>query len=126
MHKIKVDISGKFPVFIRADAEAFGSVFADMADEEQIHVFRAIFEAMKAWPTQWDHISIALEKPENHDVRDTLREVLFPTEATNNFTAGFIEAARLIDLDAITAEREKLTLTPGYLKALAGTFRLRA
>ncbi|MEI9428682.1 hypothetical protein [Mesorhizobium sp. Cs1299R1N3] len=78
-HKITVGISGRFPVFIEADAAAFGQVFADMADEEQVHVFRAMIEAMKAHQMQWDHISIALEQPENRDVRDTLRNVLFPT-----------------------------------------------
>lgn len=79
-HKITVDISSKFPVFIDADADAFGKVFAAMADDEQVHVFRAMVEAMKAHPMQWDHISIALEQPVNHDVRDTLRAVLFPVQ----------------------------------------------
>ncbi|WP_189464943.1 hypothetical protein [Mesorhizobium sp. M2D.F.Ca.ET.223.01.1.1] len=65
-------------MFIDADAEAFGKVFANMDDEDQVQVFRAMVEAMKAHPTQWDHISIALEKPENSDVRDVLRNVLFP------------------------------------------------
>lgn len=75
---VTVDISSRSPVFIKADADAFGSVFAAMADDDQIHVFRAMVEAMKPHSAQWDHISIALEKPENRDVRDTLRNVLFP------------------------------------------------
>ncbi|RUV07974.1 hypothetical protein EOA79_02480 [Mesorhizobium sp. M1A.F.Ca.IN.020.03.2.1] len=80
-HKITVDISSRFPFFIDADAASFGEVFAAMNDEEQVHVFRAMVEAMKPHSAQWDHISIALEKPENHDVRDILREVLFPAGA---------------------------------------------
>lgn len=79
-HKITVDISSRFPVFIDADADAFGKVFAGMASDEQVHVFRAMVEAMKPHPTQWDHISIELEKPENQDVLDTLRFVLFPVQ----------------------------------------------
>lgn len=77
-HKITVDISSRFPVFIEADSASFGEVFAAMNDEEQVRVLRSMVEAMKAHPTQWDHISIALEKPENSDVRDVLRNVLFP------------------------------------------------
>lgn len=80
-HKITVDISSRFPVFIAADADAFGKVFAAMADDDQVHVFRAMVEAMKPHSAQWDHISIALEQPENHDVRDILRDVLFPAGA---------------------------------------------
>lgn len=81
MRTITVGISGRFPVFIDADASSFGEVFAAMSDEEQVHVFRAMVNAMKAHPMQWDHISIALEQPENHDVRDALRAALFPPEA---------------------------------------------
>lgn len=80
-HRIAVDISSRFPVFINADADAFGEVFAAMADDDQVHVFRAMVEAMKAHSAQWDHISIALESLENRDVRDILREVLFPAGA---------------------------------------------
>lgn len=45
---------------------------------------------------------------------------------TTNFSAGFREAARLIDLDARSAEQQNLTLKPSYLSDLAGTFRNRA
>jgi len=76
----KIRIHVATPAFIEADADAFGKLFAHMADTEQVAVLRAMCEAMKPWPTQWDHISIALERPENHDVRDTLRNVLFPVE----------------------------------------------
>ncbi|TIW26553.1 MAG: hypothetical protein E5V63_13340 [Mesorhizobium sp.] len=81
--KITVNISSRFPLFIDADASSFGEVFACMSDEEQVYVFRAMVEAMKAHPTQWDHISIALEKPENSDVRDVFRNVLFPNEVAS-------------------------------------------
>ena len=77
--KIKVDIASSRPLFIEADANAFGQVFAAMACDDKVKVFRAMCEAMKPHPIQWDYISIELEKPENSDVLDTLREVLLPS-----------------------------------------------
>jgi hypothetical protein len=65
---IKVDVDSKFPLFIRADPDAFGQVFAAMSDGDQVQVMRSIMMAMKKHPTQWDFISIELEKPENADV----------------------------------------------------------
>lgn len=65
---IKVDVDSKFPLFIRADAQAFGQVFASMHSADQVEVMRAIMVAMMEHPTQWDFISIELEKPENADV----------------------------------------------------------
>lgn len=79
--RIPVTIESSRPIFIEADADQFGQVFASMADNEQVHVLRAMVEAMKPHRLQWDYISIALEKDENHDVRDQLREVLFPSGA---------------------------------------------
>lgn len=78
--RIPISIHSSRPVFIEADADQFGQVFAYMADEDQIHVLRAMVEAMKPHRLQWDYISIALEKDENREVRDQLREVLFPSE----------------------------------------------
>jgi len=77
-HSITVNISSRFPVFIEADCDSFGAIFASMDDEEQIHVLRSMVEHMQPHAMQWDYISIALEKPENKALRDTLREVLFP------------------------------------------------
>lgn len=79
--RIPVSIQSSRPIFIEADADQFGQVFAGMADDDQVHVLRAMVEAMKPHRLQWDYISIALEKDENRDVRDQLREVLFPKEA---------------------------------------------
>jgi hypothetical protein len=78
MTKIKVDISSSRPVFIEADADSFGETFAHMADDDQLAVLRAIVEHMKPHRIQWDFIALKLEQPENHDVRDQLREVLLP------------------------------------------------
>lgn len=75
---IQVAVDSSRPVFISADANSFGEVFARMHDEDQIHVLRAMVEHMRPHRTQWDYISIALEKPENVELRDQLREVLFP------------------------------------------------
>ena len=45
--RIPVTIESSRPIFIEADADQFGQVFANMADDEQVHVFRAMIEAMK-------------------------------------------------------------------------------
>lgn len=77
---ITVDISDRYPVLIDMHASAFGKIFAGMADNDQVSVLREMVEAMRPHQRQWDFISIELEKPENSDVRDTLRSVLFPVE----------------------------------------------
>ncbi|MER9706057.1 hypothetical protein NKJ10_17680 [Mesorhizobium sp. M0204] len=79
MTKIRVDVSSSRPLFIEADADAFGGLFAVMSDEDQVAVLRAMVEHMRAHRMQWDHISIALEADENRDIRDQLRAVLFPS-----------------------------------------------
>jgi len=73
--KVSVKIDSSRPVFIEADADSFGEVFAKMDSEEQVHVLRAMVTHMKPHPTQWDYIAIELEKPENSDVRNILREI---------------------------------------------------
>jgi hypothetical protein len=78
MAYLKVDISSSRPLFIEADADSFGETLARMSDEDQMAVLRAIVEHMKPHRIQWDYISIKLEQPENHDIRDQLRQVLFP------------------------------------------------
>lgn len=72
MNAVEVRVDSRFPIFIRADADAFGAVFASMNSEEQAAVFRAMVEHMKPHPTQWDHISIELEKAEYSDVVNVL------------------------------------------------------
>lgn len=76
-HKVQVQISSSRPIFIEADCDSFGAVFAGMNSEEQVQVLRAMIEHMKPHQVQWDHISIELDKPENRDVRSYLRDVLF-------------------------------------------------
>lgn len=79
MRKFEVRISSSRPVFIEADADSFGAVFAEMSDEEQVEVFRSIVEKMKPFPMQWDYIAIMLEKEENKGLcRDLSR--LFPDQ----------------------------------------------
>lgn len=75
---IPVNISSRFPIQIEADADMFGQLFAAMDDGEQIAVLRAMVEHMRPHRMQWDYIAIALEKPENAEVLDDLRSVLFP------------------------------------------------
>lgn len=81
MNGIMVEIYANAPLFVTADADHFGQMFARMASDDQIAVLRAMVEHMKPHPTQWDYISIDLEKPENRDVLDTLRR-LIPVEET--------------------------------------------
>jgi hypothetical protein len=77
VNKIEVKITASRPIFIDADADSFGMVFANMSDEEQVAVFRAMVEHMRPHKMQWDYISIELEKPENLELRSDL-SVLFP------------------------------------------------
>ncbi|MDP1702610.1 MAG: hypothetical protein Q8L53_16860 [Aestuariivirga sp.] len=78
MSSIEVKISSRCPIHIEFDPDAFGRVFATMPDEDQIHVLRAMVEHMKPHQTQWDYISIALDKPENSELANDLRRFLFP------------------------------------------------
>ena len=77
MSTITVRIDSSRPIFIEADADSFGQIFAGLSDEEQVNVLRSIVEHMKPHRMQWDYIAIALEKEENRDVRDDL-SVIFP------------------------------------------------
>lgn len=77
MSKIEIQISSSRPIFIEADADAFGQVFAGMSSDEQVAVFRSMVEHMKPHRLQWDYIAIELEQDENRDVREELRAVLF-------------------------------------------------
>lgn len=92
MSKVSVRIDSSRPIFIEADADNFGQVFAAMSDEDQVNVLRAMVEHMKPHQIQWDYISIALEKDENLDVRDQL-SVILPDIAAKD-----AEIAKLTDL----------------------------
>ncbi len=78
MSGIRVQVKANAPLFVEADADTFGRVFAAMNSEEQVAVLDAIAEHMRAHPTQWDHIAIELEKPEHARVRGELQAMLFP------------------------------------------------
>jgi hypothetical protein len=91
---IEVRIDSKFPLFIHANADAFGAIFASMYDEEQVALFRAMIEHMRRHAVQWDYIAIQLEKDENRELRDTLRMVLFPEAAAlMDEVRSFVKAA---------------------------------
>lgn len=77
---IEVSIHSKFPIFIRADPDSFGAMFAAMDNEEQVSVLKAMVEHMKPYVLQWDYIGIELEKPENAQILSALRDCLFPAE----------------------------------------------
>lgn len=103
--KITVRIDSSRPVFIEADADSFGQIFASMSDEEQVNVFRAMVEHMKPHPIQWDYIAIAMEKDENRDVRERL-SVIIPDIAAKD-----AEISKL---------REALTAVRGSIKNARG------
>lgn len=74
--KIKIDISSSRPLFIEADANSFGEIFAEMGADDQVSVFRAMVEHMRPHRMQWDYIAIELDKPENREIRTELLETL--------------------------------------------------
>lgn len=79
MSKITVSIDSRYPIFIEANADSFGQIFAGLNDEEQVNVLRSMVEHMKPHRIQWDYIAIALEKDENRDVRYDL-SAIFPSQ----------------------------------------------
>ncbi|RJT41992.1 hypothetical protein D3227_04755 [Mesorhizobium waimense] len=78
MNHIKVDIRSSAPIFIEANADTFGRIFAAMNSEDQVSVLSAIEEHLRPHPAQWDYISFELEKPEHARVRDKLKAMLLP------------------------------------------------
>jgi antitoxin component of MazEF toxin-antitoxin module len=76
--KLPVEITSKYPMCIEIDADKFGTIFANMAADEQVATLAAMVEHMTPHQTQWDYISIELELPEHSELRRTLRDVLFP------------------------------------------------
>jgi len=76
--KLPVEITSNYPMFIEIDVDKFGAIFADMAADEQVAALAAMVEHMKPHHAQWDYISIELELPEHSELRNTLRDVLFP------------------------------------------------
>lgn len=110
--KITVRIDSSRPVFIEADASAFGQIFAGLNDHEQVDVLRSMVEHMKPHRMQWDYIAMALEKGENRDVRDDL-SVIFPDTNTMLERLAALEAenASLLSgeyLVSVIEERERL------------------
>jgi hypothetical protein len=78
MTGIKVEIRTSGTLFIEAEANEFGRVFASMNSDDQAAVLVAIAEHMKPHPMQWDHIAIEMEKPENGYARAHWQSMLFP------------------------------------------------
>lgn len=73
MNKVSVRIEASRPIFIEADADSFGQVFAHMDSADQVEVLRAMVTHMKPHPTQWDHIAIELERDENREIVSVLK-----------------------------------------------------
>ena len=72
----KIEISSKYPISIEVDADAFGEIFANLASDDQVQVFRSMVEHMRPHRMQWDYIAMELDKPENREVREELMETL--------------------------------------------------
>ena len=76
--KLPVKITSNYPMCIEIDADKFGAIFAEMAADDQVATLNAMVDHMKPHQTQWDYISIELELPKHSELRNTLRDVLFP------------------------------------------------
>ena len=76
--KLPVEITSNYPMCIEIDADKFGAIFAEMAADDQVATLNAMVDHMKPHQKQWDYISIELELPEHSELRNTLRDVLFP------------------------------------------------
>lgn len=81
MSVIEVKVYANAPVFISANPDDIGKLFAHMNDEEQVAVLAAMELHMRPHRMQWDYISIWLSKAENREVRDALYQALFPEDA---------------------------------------------
>lgn len=73
MASVSVRIDSRFPIFIEADADSFGAVFASMDNGDQVEVLRAMVKHMKPYQTQWDHIAIELELEHNREIVEVLK-----------------------------------------------------
>lgn len=79
-HMVGVEVRTNSLLWIEADPNEFGRVFAEMNSEEQVLVLAAMVEHMRPHRIQWDYISIELERPENSEILNELRGCLFPNE----------------------------------------------
>ena len=79
--KLPVKISSNYPMSIEVDVDMFGTIFASMASDDQVAVLRSMEEHMRPHRMQWDYIAFELELPENTEIRNTLKDVLFPAGA---------------------------------------------
>ena len=73
---IKIDATDD--LYLKVDPNALGRLFATIPADDQVAVLNAMVEHMRPWRTQWDYISIELEKEEHQELRRELRSVLFP------------------------------------------------
>ena len=76
MTALQVSVYANAPLFIKANPDDFGRVFALMDDADQVEVLMAMIKHMKPHQTQWDHIAIALEKhPEFHAAKSIFQNL---------------------------------------------------
>ena len=78
---IRIDITSNYPIYMSAEPDDFGKLFAGFDCEEQVAVLRAIVTHMRPHALQWDHIGLELEKTENSDILHELRCTFFPEVA---------------------------------------------
>lgn len=124
MNKIIVEIKANAPLFIEADANTFGLVFASMSSDEQVAVFTAMAEHMRPHRTQWDYIAIEFEKPEHAFARSELYRAIVPdvveTPEPQEHLRGAVEEALTILLhnpDAAQPPRYRNIQASKILKA---------
>lgn len=76
MAHVTVRVDSRYPLFIEADADSFGQVFASMDNGDQVEVLRAIVKHMKPYPMQWDQIGMDLERPGNREIVEALKALV--------------------------------------------------
>ena len=69
---VSVRVDSSRPLFIEADSESFGRIFAHANSEEQVAILTAMMNGMKPHVLQNDYIAIELNKPEHSEVREWL------------------------------------------------------
>jgi hypothetical protein len=81
MARIPVRIDSSRPIFIEADVESFGEVFAMANSQEQARILKAMFDSVRPLGCQLDYIWMELAGDEYRDTREALASLIAPQES---------------------------------------------
>jgi hypothetical protein len=62
---------------VKGTPDDIGKIFSEMDDHDQLRTLRAMVKHMDRWPRQWDSVALQLEKKENEELRNALKQYLF-------------------------------------------------